>query len=271
MDAFAKIENSRLSYIRFHQHDFRVDVYSGASDYVRRGDGQAPASNLGPPTILPSSFQGGPRHMQQYYQDAMAIVRRYGKPDYFITFTCNPNWKEIEENLMPQQNVDDRPDLVCRAFKLKLKALLKDLSNGVLGRMVSLFYVIEFQKRGLPHAHILMIVAPEDKLRDPEMFNWVTCAELPDPVTNPELYQIVLSCMVHRPCGVHNSNACCMKDGKCSKNFPHAFCETTTDSSNGYPIYRRRNNGRTSTCRINGEVDVIDNQWIVPYNPCLSK
>jgi len=209
--------------------------------------------------------------MQQYYQDAMAIVRRYGKPDYFITFTCNPNWKEIEENLMPQQNVDDRPDLVCRAFKLKLKALLKDLSNGVLGRMVSLFYVIEFQKRGLPHAHILMIVAPEDKLRDPEMFNWVTCAELPDPVTNPELYQIVLSCMVHRPCGVHNSNACCMKDGKCSKNFPHAFCETTTDSSNGYPIYRRRNNGRTSTCRINGEVDVIDNQWIVPYNPCLSK
>jgi hypothetical protein len=271
VDMFAKIENSRLSYIRFHQDDLRVDVYAGASDYVRRGDGQAPASNLGQPTILPSSFQGGPRYMQQCYQDAMAIVRRYGKPDYFITFTCNPNWVEIKANLMPRQSAVDRPDLVCRVFHLKLKALLKDLSDGVLGRMVSLFYVIEFQKRGLPHAHILMIVAPEDKLRDPEMFDFVTCAELPDRLKDPELFQIVLSCMVHTPCGDYNPNACCMKDGKCSKRYPRPFCETTTDSADGYPIYRRRNNGATHTCVKNGQMIVIDNQWVVPYNPCLSK
>ena len=92
--------------------------------------------------------------MQQCYQDAMAIVRRYGKPDYFITFTCNPNWLEIKANLMPRQSAVDRPDLVCRVFHLKLKALLKDLSDGVLGRMVSLFYVIEFQKRGYHHIMI---------------------------------------------------------------------------------------------------------------------
>ena len=35
--------------------------------------------------------------MVQKYQDAMAIVRKYGKPDLFITFTCNPNWAEICE------------------------------------------------------------------------------------------------------------------------------------------------------------------------------
>ena len=28
--------------------------------------------------------------MVQQYQDAMALVRKYGKPDLFVTFTCNP-------------------------------------------------------------------------------------------------------------------------------------------------------------------------------------
>lgn len=31
--------------------------------------------------------------MNARYQDAMAIVRNCGKPDYFITMTCNPKWK----------------------------------------------------------------------------------------------------------------------------------------------------------------------------------
>jgi len=44
----------------------------------------------GLPVILPSSFSGSPRAMQQLYQDAMAIVAKYGKPDLFVTYTCNP-------------------------------------------------------------------------------------------------------------------------------------------------------------------------------------
>jgi hypothetical protein len=57
----------------------------------------------------------------------------------------------------------------------------------------------------------------------------------------------------------------------CSKGYPRSFCETTTDSANGYPVYRRRNNGRTHTCVKNGELCDMTNQWVVPYNPCLSK
>ena len=41
------------------------------------------------------------RNMLQLYQDAMAIVRKYGEPDLFITMTCNLKWREIEENLLP--------------------------------------------------------------------------------------------------------------------------------------------------------------------------
>ena len=224
VDVFAKIQNNRLSYIRFNQPQLRAELYAGARDYVRRGDGQAPASNMGTPTILPASFQGGPRHMQQCYQDAMAIVRRHGKPDFFVTFTCNPNWAEIKDSLLPGQRATDRPDLVCRVFNLKLKALLKDLDDGVLGRMVARFHVIEFQKRGLPHAHILLIVAPEDKLRNPETFDRVTCAELPDPEKEPELYQIIVSCMLH-----FHGPSCMSEDcPTCSKGYPRPFCETTT-------------------------------------------
>ena len=80
---------------------------------------------IGRHVILPSTFQGSPRHMQQQYQDAMAIVSECGTPDVFLTFTCNPKWREINENLYEGEKVEDRPDLVARVFRLKLKALKK--------------------------------------------------------------------------------------------------------------------------------------------------
>ncbi|KAF0311103.1 hypothetical protein FJT64_018041 [Amphibalanus amphitrite] len=57
-------------------------------------------------------------------------------------------------------------DLVARVFHLKLKALLKELTtSGIFGRCVSMLMVVEFQKRGLPHGHILVIVRQEDRPR----------------------------------------------------------------------------------------------------------
>ena len=101
------------------------------------------------PVILPSSFAGSPRAMQQNYQDAMAIVAKYGKPDLFLTYTCNPKTKEITENLKNGEQTDYRPDLVSRVFKLHLAELLNDIKNRhVLGVPVAHVHVIEFQKRG---------------------------------------------------------------------------------------------------------------------------
>ena len=50
-----------------------------------------------------------------------------GKPDLFITFTCNPRWIEIQQELLSEQTANDRPDICCRVFRLKLKELLNDL------------------------------------------------------------------------------------------------------------------------------------------------
>ena len=53
----------------------------------------------------------------------MAIVWHYGKPDLFITFTCNPRWQEITDELLPQQTAENHPDIAARVFKLKLQDL----------------------------------------------------------------------------------------------------------------------------------------------------
>jgi hypothetical protein len=65
--------------------------------------------------------------MQQQFQDAMTIVSRLGKPDLFITFTCNPKWPEITKHLLGGQTATDRPDLTTRVFAAKLRSLLDDL------------------------------------------------------------------------------------------------------------------------------------------------
>ena len=49
--------------------------------------------------VLPSSVPGTPRYMNQLLGDALALCREHGKPDMFITMTCNPMWPEIQENL----------------------------------------------------------------------------------------------------------------------------------------------------------------------------
>ncbi|CAF2246188.1 unnamed protein product, partial [Rotaria magnacalcarata] len=59
-----------------------------------------------------------------------------------------------------------------------------------------------------------------------------------------------------------------MVDGSCSKNFPKAFCNETDVSTDGYSIYRRRNNSNeTHFTRNNIQVD---NRFVVPYNSFLS-
>ncbi|OWY90444.1 Helitron helicase, partial [Phytophthora megakarya] len=136
--------------------------------------------HVGKRVILPSSFTDGPRQMYKSYQDSMAIVREFGKPDIFLTMTCNPEWKEIRDQIAEHQNPPDRPDIVARVWNQKLRALLHDLDEGVLGRILARIYVVEFQKRGLPHAHILIILAEEDKPRTRDLINKMVSCEIPD-------------------------------------------------------------------------------------------
>lgn len=76
-----------------------------------------------------------------------------------------------------------------------------------------------------PHAHILIILAPEDKIKTIEDIDALVSAELPDPDDFPNLFETVKTCMMHGPCGKDFPDAVCMVEGKCSKNFPKEFAE----------------------------------------------
>lgn len=122
--AYCSVEAERLNYRRTHQMDFRVEYLKGLLDVVQKGD--TDGDKIRKRIILPSSFTGFPRFMGQMYQDGMAICRKFGNPDYFITFTCNVNWEEVREalKLYPGQKVQDRADIPVRVFKMKLDAMI---------------------------------------------------------------------------------------------------------------------------------------------------
>ncbi|GKD56607.1 helicase-like protein [Tanacetum coccineum] len=210
----------------------------------------------------------GQRDMRRRFLDFMTLVQDAGKPDIFLTMTCNPNWPEIMKNLYEGQTAQDRPDLVTRIFRAKLEYLKQQLfTNHILGVVSSHIYVIKFQKWGLPHAHFLLILTSADKLAHPDHYDKVVCVEIPDPNKQPKLHQLVLKHMIHGPCGHLNTQCPCMEGEpkKCRRNYPRQFQKTTQQGDDSYPLYRRRDNG----IEVNVRNSVLDNRWVVPYNPKL--
>ena len=128
VDAYTMIEAGRLRFVRTQQKKLRAEMYKGLADAVLRGE--TDGSKHGKCIILPSSFVDGARYMIQNYQDAMSICRWVGYPNLFITFTCNPKWPEIVRFLDPKGlQPTDRPDIICRVFKIKLDNLIRDLKS----------------------------------------------------------------------------------------------------------------------------------------------
>lgn len=91
---------------------------------------------------------------------------------------------------------------------------------------------------------MLLFLYPDSKHPHPEDINKYVCAEIPDPISSPQLYEVVQEFMLHGPCGAANPRSPCMIDGLCSKFYPKEFVAYTRLNEDGYPMYRRRDNGR---------------------------
>lgn len=222
-------------------------------EVVSRGDYDA--SLIGNRVVLPASFTGGRSYMFNNCQDVMAICKKFGYPDLFLTFTCNPKWVEIQCHLSKSGNqAVYRPDICCRVFHIKLEQMMADFKSGkFFGTVIAGMYTIEFQRRGLPHEYILLWLDPRDKL------------EFPDERIYPKLYASVTSFMIHGPCGFARPNSPCMKDRRCTKFYPKKFVSRTSFDERGYPVYRRRDLGYKV---LKKDVE-LDNRSVVPYNPML--
>ncbi|GAU90478.1 hypothetical protein RvY_02886 [Ramazzottius varieornatus] len=93
--------------------------------------------------------------------------------------SCNPKWPEIMDQLLPGQTAADRPDITVRMFHGKLSQLFELIPKAVkCGKIIYRIHVIEFQKRGLPHAHIAIKTQKE-------------------PVTVDEIDQVISGCVPH--------------------------------------------------------------------------
>ena len=271
VDMFIKVETERLRFITMHQSDLRAELYQHVCDALSDG---SDLRNIGQRVILPSSHTGSPRYYKEKEQDGLALVREYGHPDLFITFTANPKWPEIQKALLPGQNANHRHDIIARVFKRKLTKMLDIFKSGTaFGKHKAHMYTIEWQKRGLVHAHILMWVEPR---MHADQIDSIISAEIPDATVDPELFNVVRKNMIHGPCGVLNPDSVCMSEKKCSKNYPKAFIAETQTGKDGYPSYRRRKPGDGGnefklTISKNKKSVMVDNRWVVPYCPFLSK
>ncbi|XP_074304947.1 uncharacterized protein LOC141639801 [Silene latifolia] len=236
VDGFASVESHRLKFIRYNQDLLRVDNYNNLRRAVERGDVEP--SSAGSRLIVPSSLVGGGPYMREITR----FVRNRG---------LNP---------------EDRPDILSRVFKIKLEELMIDLKERhIFGRVRAVVYTIEFQKRGLPHAHILLFLHREDKFPEAADIDKIISAEIPNPVENPVLHAVVCTHMIHGTCGTAKPRSPCMVGSTCSKHFPKKCTERTTIGEDGYPIYKRSKTGPT----IYKDRVALDNGSVVPYNPYL--
>lgn len=140
VDVYTMIETNRLRYLFFNQRNLRSENFDNIQKAADQGD--CNLADQGKRIFIPSSFTGGKRYLMQHYLDAMATCKYYGYPDIFITITCNPKWPEVTRYLQKHNlKSEDRPDICCRVFKMKLDGLIHHLTKkgekGTFGKVNS--------------------------------------------------------------------------------------------------------------------------------------
>ena len=113
-----------------------------------------------------------------------------------------------------------------------------------------------------PH---IIVVGWREKVTTPTDIDGVIYVELQDVNLYPKLSKAVATYMIHGPCGVTRISSPCMINGRCSKFYPKKFKLLTTIDEDGYPCYKRQDNG---TFILKNGIK-LDNRNVVPYSPLL--
>ena len=267
-DVWAQVEARNCNFHRSaeQQAKYRAARVAAVEDQMSRG---VPVGEIGQSVVrLPSSFVGSARYYQQLYLDAMALPKRFGKPDLFITMTCNPHWPEILSSLPAGAKWQHHPDVVARVFMMKMQELLRDIVRlEIFGTVRAYVYRIEWQARGLPHCHMLFIL--KDKILSSRHIDDVTSAEMPDSDTEPELFALVVKHMLHPRCDSNTQHGCRQGNNgqvcDCKRHFPKPQSTDTVIVPDGYPKYRRR--CRNTATLPDGRI--VTDTWVVAHNRYL--
>ncbi|XP_074549060.1 uncharacterized protein LOC141807175 [Halichoeres trimaculatus] len=196
-------------------------------------------------------LRGTPAYWNKSLKDVHAMLRQIGKPTFFLTFSAaEMRWPEVIEVIKAQQGqtlgdisaldwkakcdvLRSNPVTVMRMFEKRVDSLMADLILSParpIGEVEDYFYRVEFQARGSPHIHMLVWVRNAPVYG--EDTDWVVCqfidkyitCQMPDPETDPELYNIVSEVQVHS----RNHSASCRKGNvTCRFGFPKLPMDTT--------------------------------------------
>jgi hypothetical protein len=221
VDMYVKVESMRLDWYSLpkHQKIIRAELYHGIIDMLKAGE--AHAFEVGRLVVLPRNFNCGECDVQARFLDAITLVQRFEKLNYFFTMMCNPYWEEVSRELFLGQTPQHYPELVARVYRSKLRNLHDHLiKKKHFGEVLAYAYVTKFQKRGLPHEHIQLVMANRDKLRSHDEFDKYISAEIPDKDKFLVLHDLVCKHMMHGTCGVLNDKCASMQDGECRFWFP---------------------------------------------------
>ena len=186
------------------------------------------------------------------------MFQTYGLPQIFYTMTMGEDkWLHLKEILKNTDNKDllstNRPLHVYLHYHNKLtnirNKLWKDPEIVQWGKYLHYFERDEFQNRGTIHTYGFTYT--EKKI--PELIEKETIrADMPDPITEPILHQLVSTYQIHR-CDKEKCGGPGTDTKPCKKGFPqplstHTYCKP---NSKRY-IYKRTK-----------EID----RWIVPDHP----
>ena len=163
-ELYIRWEVSLLTYLRANVTDRLRAARLGSL----QANPNARAADMGVPVRLPARFQYSRAHREQCLNEGYAYMARFGNASYLITLTANPNWPEVVDALRRGESALDRPEVVVRVFLIKARMLLKMVRSGYFGTCLATYRVIEFQLRGLPHMHLLVWLAADDRPRQAE-------------------------------------------------------------------------------------------------------
>ncbi|XP_076388963.1 uncharacterized protein LOC105663125 [Megachile rotundata] len=198
VDKALRVQEDKLQWLQENQSVLRRDSLQNIDDFNNPARRNSLTNQTNPetsvPVLLPSSFISGPRHALNNIHDMLAISMQLGAVTFFVTFTANPAWPEIENSINPGNKRDLKPDIGNRVFHSKQQRF-KDLvtKEAFFGPCRYYGYSVEMQKRQIPHSRWIIAVEPPYNSRDPEYIDRFISAEIPD----PELYNIICKNYLH--------------------------------------------------------------------------
>jgi hypothetical protein len=195
-------------------------------------------------TTIPSYIRTGDSYFRQKEHHINTMVQGFGLPQIFYTMTMAENhWKHLNNILLKTDNKDplpsNRPFYTYLHYHHRLVSmhqyLWKNPNLTNWGDWLHHFERDEFQNRGAIHTHGIAYLSKSIS----ELINSnVIRADMPDPNSEPELYELVKKHQVHTcdtRCGGPAPSGLC-----CKKGFSQPYSDTTHEDPNSLRyIYHR--------------------------------